>query len=63
MKMCNSVSIAENREYCGLVCKTSDNKYMATESKKGSLAGFSPSNSSCPLGSTRVGDYHTRFLF
>ncbi|EDW4474328.1 DUF4329 domain-containing protein, partial [Salmonella enterica subsp. salamae] len=63
IKMCNSTSIIENREYGGLVCKTYNNKYIATEAKQGSLAGFSPSNSSCPLGSTKVGDYHTHGFY
>ncbi|EBI4111997.1 TPA_asm: DUF4329 domain-containing protein, partial [Salmonella enterica subsp. salamae serovar 58:a:-] len=61
--MCNSTSIAESREYGGLVCKTSNNKYIATEAKQGSLAGFSPSNSSCPFGATKVGDYHTHGFY
>ncbi|EBH1912816.1 RHS repeat-associated core domain-containing protein [Salmonella enterica] len=63
IKMCNSTSIAESREYGGLVCKTSNNKYIATEAKQGSLAGFSPSNSSCPFGATKVGDYHTHGFY
>lgn len=61
--MCNSTSIIKNREYGGLVCKTYSNKCIATEAKQGSLVGFSPSNSSCPFGSTKVGDYHTHGFY
>ncbi|EQB4819418.1 RHS repeat-associated core domain-containing protein, partial [Citrobacter amalonaticus] len=63
LKMCNPTSIKENREYGGLICKISSKKYLATESKKGSLTGFSPSNSTCPSGATRVGDYHTHGFY
>lgn len=27
------------------------------------MVGFSPSNSSCPFGSTKVGDYHTHGFY
>ncbi len=63
LKMCNSQSIRVNREYGGLICKTKDNKYIASEGKEGSLTGFSLSDSRCPFNTSRVGDYHTHGFY
>jgi hypothetical protein len=73
LKTTNPKSIRNNKEYAGMICKKevpsekcskgslTCNKtvFFATEPKKGTLAGASPSESPCPPDSTPVGDYHT----
>jgi RHS repeat-associated protein len=54
----NPKSIADNREYGGLICKGANSTVQATTPKAGAGASFNPSSVSCPVGTEKVGDYH-----
>lgn len=53
------LSISENREYAGMICRDPEGQVFATKPVQGSLAGANPSNSPCPVGTTIIGDYHS----
>lgn len=55
----NPRSIAENREYGGVIYRDTDGKYYFTGPGAGSETGFNPSTTPAPSGTTVVGDYHT----
>ncbi len=55
----NPKSIADNKEYGGLICKDSNNNYQATKPTTGTGTSFDYRALSCPTGTENVGDYHT----
>ncbi|RMF38899.1 MAG: DUF4329 domain-containing protein [Alphaproteobacteria bacterium] len=55
----NPQSIADNREYGGLVYRNPDGTYGYTNPSGGTGTGFNPHAISAPPGATVVGDYHT----
>jgi uncharacterized Zn-binding protein involved in type VI secretion len=55
----NSPSIAQNREFGGLIYQNPDGTYGYTEPSPGDGASFDPTTVSAPPGATVVGDYHT----
>ena len=55
----NSPSIAQNREFGGLIYRNADGTYGYTEPSPGTGASFDPTSVSAPAGATVVGDYHT----
>jgi uncharacterized Zn-binding protein involved in type VI secretion len=56
----NPTSIAENREYGGLIYKDdATGKFGYTEPVAGGVMGFNPDSVTVPDGTTQVGDFHT----
>jgi RHS repeat-associated protein len=58
----NPQSIAENREYGGLIYQESDGDYHFTKPARGTPTGFTPTaavKAQVPAGAPVVGDYHT----
>lgn len=55
----NTRSICEGKEYAGMICKDTNNKYFATEALAGSQSGSSPHKSACPARTSPAATYHT----
>jgi Domain of unknown function (DUF4329) len=55
----NPRSIADNREYAGLIYRGSGGRYYYTGPIAGNDQGANPHNAPAPAGAQVVGDYHT----
>ena len=55
----NPLSIAENREYTGMIYRGADGQYYATNPQAAGLAGGSLPVDQVPAGATETGFYHT----
>jgi hypothetical protein len=60
LQAANPQSIAENREFSGLIYRGADGQYYYTGPARGSPTGANPARDApAPPGTTVVGDYHT----
>jgi uncharacterized Zn-binding protein involved in type VI secretion len=60
LQAANPQSIAENREFSGLIYQGADGQYYYTGPARGSATGANPARDApAPPGTTVVGDYHT----
>lgn len=60
LKAVNPLSIKENIEKCGMVCKDrKTGKYFTTGPVDGTIASCTPGTAPCPCTSTTVGYWHT----
>ncbi|EOY8347516.1 DUF4329 domain-containing protein, partial [Escherichia albertii] len=59
LKKINGLSIVNNREYAGMICKDNKGKYFSTKPMEGTDSSSNSMSSPCPVGSTSTGAYHT----
>ncbi|HEX2724657.1 MAG TPA: DUF4329 domain-containing protein, partial [Beijerinckiaceae bacterium] len=59
LREANPRSVAENREYAGLIYRGADGQYYYTGPVAGTPTSSRPNDAPAPAGSTVVGDYHT----
>ncbi|ELQ4187097.1 RHS repeat protein, partial [Escherichia coli] len=59
LKKINGLSIVNNREYAGMICKDNKGKYFSTKPMEGTDSSSNSLSSPCPAGSASTGAYHT----
>ncbi|HAU5594936.1 TPA: RHS repeat protein, partial [Citrobacter amalonaticus] len=59
LKKINGLSIVNNREYAGMICKDNKGEYFSTKPKEGTDSSSNSLSSPCPAGSASTGAYHT----
>ncbi|MBV6818845.1 DUF4329 domain-containing protein, partial [Rahnella sp. PD12R] len=59
LKKINGLSIANNREYAGMIFKDKKNRYFSTKPNEGSRDSSNSLSSPCPAGTDSTGAYHT----